>query len=414
MPLKKTWRWFGSSDPIKLEHLVQMGVEGVVTALYDKLPGEIWDIQEIRNTKNLIESHGLEWSVVESLPVAEGIKIQSDNLDELLYNYQESLKNLGRSGIRTVVYNFMPVLDWARTNLNYTLASGEGSMYFDFPTFVAFDVFILKRPGANNDYSSSLVERAETIYKSLGPKEADKLAYNIMIASQSFISGAMAGTNSNAREQFIGLINKYKDIDENRYRENLKYFLKNVIPVAEEYGIRMAIHPDDPPFSILGLPRIMSSERDIAWLIEASKSPSNGFTFCAGSLGVNDENILESMIEKHGSDIHFIHLRNLQFDESGGFYESGHIAGKINMPAVVTSLIRENKRRMQEGRTDHLIPFRPDHGNKILDDHHRNYNPGYPLAGRLKGLAELDGLISGIEHMMHLDQVKSYRTVDKH
>lgn len=397
MALEKTWRWFGFNDPITLDNLAQIGVEGVVTALHHIPNGEIWTKDEILKVKRAIEAKGMRWSVVESLPVTEGIKIKSADYDRLIRNYQISLRNLGECGIDTVVYNFMPVIDWVRTNINYTLSNGGESMYFDLPTFAAFDIYLLKRPGAEKDYDSEMLKRAKTIADNLSPEEADKLVYNIIVLTQGFINGVIDGSVSNPKELFLEFISRYKDIDSDTLRQNLKDFLDNVIPVAEEAGINLCIHPDDPPFPVLGLPRIVGRIEDIEWILDANKSTNNGLAFCVGSLSARPDNNLVEIAQRFGSRIHFAHLRNTQLMPDGSFYESGHLVGSQDMVNIVTTLLKEQKRRRDSGRKDYRMPFRPDHGIKMLHDYEHSYNPGYPLIGRLKGLAEIEGLMAGIE-----------------
>ncbi|MDY0255392.1 MAG: mannonate dehydratase [Tenuifilaceae bacterium] len=400
MALEKTWRWFGFNDPITLDHLAQIGVEGVVTALHHIPNGEVWPKEEILKVKQTIEAKGLRWSVVESLPVSEGIKLKSDNYDRLISNYQVSLRNLGECGIDTVVYNFMPVIDWVRTNLNYSLSRGGESMYFDFPTFAAFDIYLLKRPEAEKDYDTQMLAKAKSIANKLTPDEADTLVYNIIVLTQGFINGAIDGSESNPKELFLEFIARYKDTNRDTLRQNLKDFLNNVIPVAEEVGVNLCIHPDDPPFPVLGLPRIVSSIDDLAWILNANTSTNNGLAYCVGSLSARADNNLVEIAQQFGPRIHFAHLRNTQLLPDGSFYESGHIAGSQNMVDIVAELLKEQKRRVDSGRKDFRMPFRPDHGIKMLHDYDQKYNPGYPLIGRLKGLAEIEGLMAGIERFM--------------
>ena len=397
MALEKTWRWFGEKDAITLEMLQQMGVEGVITALHHIPNGEVWSVDEIMKVKNAIEKHGMRWSVVESLPVSEGIKICSDDRARLIKNYKESVRNLGSCGIDTICYNFMPVLDWARTDLHYKLENGGESMYFDFPTFVAFDIHILKRPNAEKDYPAEIVKAAAEVYENMSEEQAEKLAHNIIVVTQGFIDGVIDGSIPDYKSLFLEFIDRYKGYDKNKMRKNLKAFLDDIIPVAEEAGVRLAIHPDDPPFPVLGLPRIIGQLEDYEWLFEANKSPNNGITFCAGSLSARKENDLPEIIQKTADRIHFVHLRNTLLLEDGSFYESGHLVGSQNMVRLVTALLKEQKRRIEQGRQDLKMPVRPDHGIKMLEDYKNEYNPGYPLIGRLKGLAELDGLMAGIE-----------------
>ncbi|MDF1548570.1 MAG: mannonate dehydratase [Bacteroidales bacterium] len=397
MALEKTWRWFGFNDTISLDHLVQMGVQGVVTALHHIPNGEVWEVDEILKVKNAIEAKGMRWSVVESLPVSEGIKISSKDRSRLINNYQKSLKNLGKCGIDTVCYNFMPVLDWSRTNLNYKLKNGGEAMYFDFPTFVAFDVFMLKRPNAKTDYPQDLIIKAKEVYDSMSKEESERLVYNIIVLTQGFVNGVIDGSVSDPKALFLSFIEKYKNIDKEQLRINFKAFLDDVIPTAEDSGVRMCVHPDDPPFPVLGLPRIVGNLEDFEWLMQANTSTNNGITYCAGSLSARRDNNLVEIAEKCASRIHFIHLRNTQILEDGSFYESGHLEGGRDMVAIMTVLLKEQKRRIMDGRLDFRMPMRPDHGIKILSDYENQYNPGYPLIGRLKGLAELDGLMAGLE-----------------
>ena len=400
MALEKTWRWFGEKDLVTLDDLQQMGVEGVVTALHHIPNGEVWPVEEILKVKTAIEKRGMRWSVVESLPVSEGIKICSNDRERLIANYQQSVRNLGECGIDTICYNFMPVLDWARTDLHFKLKNGGESMYFDFPTFVAFDVFILKRPGAEADYPADIVENAKAVFEKMTEQEAEELAYNIIVVTQGFIDGVIDGSVSDPKGLFLEFIDRYKSIGKEQLQKNLKAFLDDVIPVAEEAGVKLAIHPDDPPFPVLGLPRIIGQLEDYEWLFKANTSPNNGVTFCAGSLSARKENDLLEVIEKTRDRIHFVHLRNTLLLEDGSFYESGHLTGSQNMMKIMYALIKEQKRRIQAGRSDVKMPVRPDHGIRIMDDYKYDYNPGYPLIGRLKGLAELDGLMHGIEFML--------------
>jgi len=398
--LLKTWRWFGAKDAVSLDEIRQVGATGIVTALHHIPNGEIWEVSEILKTKDDIENHGLTWEVVESLPVSEGIKQATADRERLISNYCSSLRNLGKCGVRTVVYNFMPVLDWARTDLEYRLTDGTETMYFDFPTFIAFDLFILKRPDGEKNYPAHLVELAKDIASRMSVDEAEKLAYNIIIKTQGFIDGTIDGKTINPKQAFLALIDRYKQIDETQLRENLRYFLKKIIPVAEEAGVRMCIHPDDPPFPLLGLPRIAKTVEDFRWILEAFPSENNGITFCTGSLGVRADNHLPEMIREFGHRIHFLHLRNLKRSENSSFYEAGHLSGDLDMKEIMKAVMAEQIRRRNEGRVDWMIPVRPDHGLKLLYDYSRNDNPGYPLLGRMRGLAQLEGLAAGITEFM--------------
>ncbi|MDP3912957.1 MAG: mannonate dehydratase [Bacteroidota bacterium] len=397
MALEKSWRWFGFGDSVKLTDLKQMGIEGVVTALHHIPNGEIWPVEEIMKVKSAIETHGMRWTVVESLPVSEGIKIRSNDYNRLVANYKQSLLNLGQCGIDTVCYNFMPVLDWVRTSLHYQLPDGGEVMYFDFATFVAFDVFILKRPNAAADYPEGIVAKAEQIAASMTEGEQEKLARNIIVVSQGFIDGTIDASVTDYKKAFLSFLETYSQIDSAKLREHLSLFLKDVIPVAEEAGVNLCIHPDDPPFPVLGLPRIVSTQDDLEWICNQVDSTANGITFCTGSLSVNRQNNLEQIVEKLAPRIHFTHLRNNVFFENKAFHEYGHIEGDIDMYPIVKALLKEQIRRKETGRKDFRIPFRPDHGVKMLDDYNRSANPGYPLIGRLKGLAELSGMQMAIE-----------------
>lgn len=400
MGLEKTWRWFGAKDSVSLADLKQMGVEGVVTALHHIPNGEVWSVEEINKVKQEIEAHGMRWSVVESLPVSEGIKTHNADYDRLIRNYQESVRNLGRCGIDRVCYNFMPVLDWVRTDLHYKLESGGEVMFFDFPTFVAFDAFILKRPGAEQDYPAEIVAKARLLANTMTDEEKERLAYNIIVVTQGFIDGVIDGSAPDYKKLFLEFIATYDAIDSTRLRAHLSLFLHDVVPVAEEFGVKLCIHPDDPPFPVLGLPRIVSTQGDLEWICNQYDSIANGLTFCTGSLSVNRANDLAGIVQKLGHRIHFTHLRNNVFLPDGCFHESGHIYGDVDLFPIMKALLEEQKRRKAEGRPDVRIPVRPDHGIKMLDDYGKSANPGYPLIGRLKGLAELSGLEMGIERML--------------
>ena len=399
--MEKTWRWFGPSDPISLTQLRQIGVEGIVTALHHLPNGEIWSTEEIMVRKQVIEKAGLHWSVVESLPVSEGIKTHSPDWDRLVFSYQESLKNLASCGITCVCYNFMPVLDWVRTNLAFPIKEGL-TMAFDPITFAAFDVFILRRPKAERDHTDSILTAAEQRYGEMNEDEREALAYSLIVHTQAFIDGAVGKEEKHYKEKFLDFLASYQDLDRAALRKNLLDFLSEILPVAEVHGIRMCIHPDDPPFSVLGLPRIVSTQEDLDFIFESFTSQSNGFTFCSGSLGAHQDNDVVGILKRHVDRIHFAHLRNVQFLEGGVFYESGHLKGLVNMEGVLRELLLEEQRRKAEGRADALIPMRPDHGIATADDAHWKTPPGYPFLGRMRGLAELVGLERGI-----LDGMKS-------
>ncbi len=400
MKLVKTLRWFGKNDPVTLSDIKQTGATGIVTALHHIPNGEVWSKKEILTVKEEIESHGLSWEVVESLPVTEDIKKATAKRDEVIANYKESVKNLGECGIKTICYNFMPVLDWARTDLQYKLADGGEAMYFNASLFAAFDMFILKRPDAELDYTKEQLDKAKGVYDKMTKEEADALAHNIIIVTQSFIDGAVDENEKDPKSIFLKLIAEYDDIDKNTLRENFACFLNEVIPVAEEYGVNFAVHPDDPPFPLLGLPRIVSSAEDFEWLEKACPSLNNGITFCAGSLSAGVNNDLPKLFKRFGERVHFLHLRSTQLVGNGDFYEASHLEGNARMMDLMKAIIEEQKNRNTAGRSDLNIPMRPDHGHKILDDYNRKSNPGYPLIGRLKGLAELSGLECGMRYLM--------------
>ncbi|MCK9343683.1 MAG: mannonate dehydratase [Massilibacteroides sp.] len=402
MALEKTWRWFGKGDNVTLAELRQIGVEGIVTSLHQLKPGDVWPVEEIRKVKDEIESYGMRWSVVESLPVSEGIKICSADWPRLIENYKQSLLNLGQCGVDTVCYNFMPVLDWARTDLHYRNAQGSESMLFDYPTFAAFDVYILKRPNALPDYPVEVQAKAKLIYERMSVEERETLAHTIIIVTQAFISGVMGGEEGqDYKKRFLAYLGTYKDIDAATLRQHLLRFLNAVIPTAEEAGINLCIHADDPPFPLLGLPRIASTLADFEWILEHNTSFANGVTFCTGSLSSNEQNDLVKMAKALASRIHFVHLRNTEQLGGKSFYESGHLKGSVDIYAVLKILLEEQKRRCESGRKDDRMPFRPDHGLRMLDDYKRNANPGYPLIGRLKGLAEIDGMQTAIERTLN-------------
>jgi len=396
MKLVKSWRWFGENDFVELSWLKQNGIEEVVTALHHISNGEVWSVNEIQKVKIQIENAGLGWSVVESLPVTEAIKTASELREEHIHNYKISMRNLAACGIKTVVYNFMPVLDWARTNLEFQIPGGGESMLFDYPTFVAFDVFILKRSNAELDYPLELLDVARKIFKGMNSEEAEKLAYNIIVVTQGFIDGVIDPTIEDYKREFKNHLNRYAEIDDKKLRENLAYFLSEVIPVAEEININLAIHPDDPPFPVLGLPRILSTMNDLEWLSETNPSINSGVAFCAGSFSAREDNDVVKMAEQFSDRIHFAHLRNTKVLQDGSFYESGHIEGGVDMEGLVKVLVNEMQNRIKQGRADSPIPIRPDHGIKGDKDAGLHANPGYPKFGRLKGLREVEKIENSI------------------
>lgn len=403
MALQKTWRWFGEKDLIRLDQLRQIGVEGIVTSLHHIPKGDIWQKSEILKTKKIIEEKGMVWSVVESLPVLEEIKFGGENRDLLIDNYIKSIRNLGACGIDTVCYNFMPVIDWIRTDLDYKLPNGTTSLYFDYARFVAFEIFILKREEAKNEYPTDVVEKALAIGKEMTSDDKKLLVENIILKTQGFVDGLKLEGESDPIRIFKDLLSLYRGIDKDKLRENLKYFLERIIPEAEKAGVRFAIHPDDPPRPVLGLPRIVSTLEDIEWITNCVQSPANGFTFCTGSLSVNPQNNLEEIVKRFSDRIQFVHLRNTHLQDNLDFYESGHIAGGVDMFRILTLLLTEQHRRFKAEQNDTIMPMRIDHGLQILSDAERAYNPGYPLLGRMKGLAEITGLELGIERMLNLN-----------
>jgi mannonate dehydratase len=400
MSLEKTWRWFGPGDQITLDELRQIGVEGIVTSLHHIPKGQSWPVDEILKTKELIEEKGMQWSVVESLPVSEEIKYAGEGRDQLIDNYIKSIQNLGECGIDTVCYNFMPVIDWIRTDLHYKLPDGTESLYFDLAEFVAFELFILNREGARDDYPDHVVEKAIAFGEKMTGNERDELIDTIIVKTQGFIDGIKVDGESDPVRIFQNLLALYDGVDKKALRENLKYFLEQIIPEAEKAGARFAIHPDDPPMPVLGLPRIVSTADDIRWILDTVDSPSNGFTFCTGSLSVNPDNDLPGILKEFLDKVQFVHLRNTHLEANLNFYESGHISGRVDMYKIIKFLLGEQNSRKAHCRTDYRLPMRVDHGLRMLSDFNNDYNPGYPLIGRMKGFSELRGLENGIIRML--------------
>ncbi|MFP4093464.1 MAG: mannonate dehydratase [Cyclobacteriaceae bacterium] len=389
MSMEQCWRWYGPNDPVSLADIRQAGATGIVTALHQIPMGEIWTQEAIKERISMIEKAGLRWSVVESVPVHEQIKTAGPRRDELIAVFQECIRNLAACGIQTICYNFMPVLDWTRTHLEFEQPDGSTALRFDALAFAAFELFILKRPGAEHHYDQETAAKAKGYLDKLS--DADKLTL------QQSITAGLPGSDKNySLQEFQANLDQYSNIGEQQLRENLFYFLRKIIPVAEEAGVNMAIHPDDPPRPLLGLPRVVSTEADALALMRAAPSSHNGLTFCTGSYGARPDNDLPGMIERLGDKIHFLHLRSVQREADGSFYEANHLEGDANMYAVVSAIIKEMRRRERLGRPDVHIPMRPDHGHKMLDDLRKKTNPGYSAIGRLRGLAELRGLEMGI------------------
>lgn len=388
--MEKTWRWFGKNDKITLQMLRQIGVEGIVTALHDVPNGEVWTTDRIKDLKDYIEKHGLRWSVVESLPVSEAIKYRGEDAERLIENYICSLANLGEAGIKTVCYNFMPVIDWIRTDLEYPLPDGTSSLYFDKIRFAYFDCFILEREGAENDYTPEEMAKVRELGKTISEKEKDLLVDTIIVKTQGFVNGNIKEGDKNPVALFKNLLFLYKDIDRDALRENMKYFLSRVMPVCEKYGISMCVHPDDPPFQMLGLPRIVTSADDIDWILNAVDNPCNGLTFCAGSLSAGLHNDLPAMAKRFAARTRFIHLRSTDSAPDGNFIEAPHLSGRGCLIDLVRIFEKENP----------SLPMRVDHGRLMLDDAGKGYNPGYSFYGRMYALAQMDGVIAVVQDEM--------------
>ncbi|MDO9418205.1 mannonate dehydratase [Pararhizobium sp.] len=392
--MEECFRWYGPKDPVTLDHVRQTGAAGIVSALHHVYDGSAWGEEDILAYKANIEKSGLTWSVVESIPVHNSIKIAGPERHRYIDNYKQTIRALARSGITTICYNFMPVVDWTRTDLMYRLPSTGYALRYDAVDFAAYDLFVLRRKGAGDDYAAEHIAEAETRFKSRSTAEFEQIERNL-------IAGLPATERSYDRESFRGALAEYDGIDADALRANLAAFLREIVPVAEEAGARLCIHPDDPPFSLYGLPRVVSTASDARAILQMAESPANGLTFCTGSYGVRADNDLPAMVREFAAKIHFAHLRNVKREEDGSFFESDHLDGSTDMVAVVVELLNEQNRRKRDGRADWQIPMRPDHGHLLADDIGKSsINPGYSLIGRLKGLAELRGVMRGVSSFM--------------
>ncbi len=391
--MERTWRWFGKNDKITLAMLKQIGVQGIVTALHDVPNGEIWTREKIHDLKTYIESYGMRWSVVESLPVSESIKYAGPDRDQLIENYKVSLKNLGEEGIHTICYNFMPVLDWARTDLAHPNENGTTNLYFSHAQFAYFDIHILKREGAERDWSDEVLAEVEKLKQTMTPEDDHKLVENIIVKTQGFVSGNIKEGDEHPVELFRQLLALYKGIDKDQLRENMRYFLSAIMPTCEQYGMNMCVHPDDPPFPILGLPRIVTCDEDIEWFLKAVDNPHNGLTFCAGSLSAGAHNDVVALARKYADRTWFVHLRSCHVFPNGDFTEASHLGGRADLVELA---------RIFE-KTNPQLPMRVDHGMEMLGDDKRGYNAGYSFLGRMFAMGQVQGILATVDRELGIE-----------
>mgnify|MGYP005745852639 FL=1 len=391
--MERTWRWFGKNDKITLAMLKQIGVQGIVTALHDVPNGEIWTREKIHDLKTYIESYGMRWSVVESLPVSESIKYAGPDRDQLIENYKVSLKNLGEEGIHTICYNFMPVLDWARTDLTHPNENGTTNLFFSHAQFAYFDIHILKREGAEKDWSQEVLAEVEKLKQTMTPEDDHKLVENIIVKTQGFVSGNIKEGDEHPVELFRQLLALYKGIDKDQLRENMRYFLSAIMPACEEYGMNMCVHPDDPPFPILGLPRIVTCDEDIEWFLKAVDNPHNGLTFCAGSLSAGAHNNVVELARKYASRTWFVHLRSCHIFPNGDFTEASHLGGRADVIELARIFEKSNPQ----------LPMRVDHGMEMLGDDKRGYNAGYSFLGRMFAMGQVQGILATVDRELGIE-----------
>ena len=391
--MERTWRWFGKNDKITLAMLKQIGVQGIVTALHDVPNGEVWTREKIHDLKTYIESYGMRWSVVESLPVSESIKYAGPDRDQLIENYKVSLKNLGEEGIHTICYNFMPVLDWARTDLTHPNENGTTNLFFSHAQFAYFDIHILKREGAEKDWSQEVLAEVEKLKQTMTPEDDHKLVENIIVKTQGFVSGNIKEGDEHPVELFRQLLALYKGIDKDLLRENMRYFLSAIMPTCEEYGMNMCVHPDDPPFPVLGLPRIVTCDEDIEWFLKAVDNPHNGLTFCAGSLSAGAHNNVVELARKYASRTWFVHLRSCHIFPNGDFTEASHLGGRADVIELARIFEKANPQ----------LPMRVDHGMEMLGDDKRGYNAGYSFLGRMFAMGQVQGILATVDRELGIE-----------